>query len=747
MTERRLFGRIIKGYIAVALAFTVLIGVCIYSGAYITAKKDFEASAAAEMEKNVRIIDTRLSYVHSAMQYAKNDSSVYDYAVNDYSDAIGQEVQNSLKRSVGNLSENTVNVYVSKLDSSIDRVIGATQISGIYDFMTNQFAGASSGGIKNYFKKSEGSDNTLVRYCAQSSSSRGIFIVEEESIGGCPVYIMGYVNLSSMTDTLAASGVSLAMLDDNGLICNIGADTFKSSNTINTHLKNNVFGAFTSKIIDGSVYVGAESSVYKWSYIFARTTDALTGNAVTILFYVLAICSVLLALSIFIGRFISKWVYVPVNETVKFVAQYNSDNFFDEGVFIRQSVARLSKERENLLEDMNEARLEIKAKLVGDLLNGLIGEDEIANCAKMLEIEDVYGEYRATLIRFADYESLEENFPRENIDKIKLEIEEFINDQLKNQIVYRAVMADKRTFALISFGHEVRRLREILADMAMMVQGSFDVEITGAVGCECEKLVDINQSYKSACDIMNNGFSSGSRNAIVVAEDVQELGKESFYYPLDIERELITSVVRARHDEAHKLLGEIIAENFERRRLGKERTDAFVFALTATINRIVEMLGKTTDEIFGDGKIVFLDLKMCGDTHELTKKLYELFDTIMEFVSEEEKAQQDDLSDLLLEYIHSHYNEDISLLDIGGHFNLSQCYTSTIFKEATGENFKDYLSRYRIKKAKEILEADPTIKNNDLAKMIGCNTVATLFRLFNKYEGMSPGQYVKTIKQ
>ena len=131
---------------------------------------------------------------------------------------------------------------------------------------------------------------------------------------------------------------------------------------------------------------------------------------------------------------------------------------------------------------------------------------------------------------------------------------------------------------------------------------------------------------------------------------------------------------------------------------------------------------------------------MCENAVELRNKVVQSFDKIMNYMAGDEDA---DLSQRFLDYIHSHYNEDISLTELGAHFKLSECYISTVFKESTGENFKDYLSRYRIKKAKDILSKNPDIKTKELASMIGCNTVATLFRLFNKYEGMSPGQFVK----
>ena len=131
---------------------------------------------------------------------------------------------------------------------------------------------------------------------------------------------------------------------------------------------------------------------------------------------------------------------------------------------------------------------------------------------------------------------------------------------------------------------------------------------------------------------------------------------------------------------------------------------------------------------------------MCDGAPALRAKVIQCFDKILNYMSGDEDA---DMSKRLMDYIHSHYNEDISLTEIGAYFKRSKCYISTVFKETTGENFKDYLSRYRIKKAKEILLKNPNIKNKELAAMIGCNTPATLFRLFNKYENMSPGQFAK----
>ena len=61
-------------------------------------------------------------------------------------------------------------------------------------------------------------------------------------------------------------------------------------------------------------------------------------------------------------------------------------------------------------------------------------------------------------------------------------------------------------------------------------------------------------------------------------------------------------------------------------------------------------------------------------------------------------------------------------------------------------NFKDFLNRYRIEKAKEILRDDPSIKIVDLSAMVGFNSSNSFIRVFSKYEGITPGAYVDRIQ-
>ncbi len=99
------------------------------------------------------------------------------------------------------------------------------------------------------------------------------------------------------------------------------------------------------------------------------------------------------------------------------------------------------------------------------------------------------------------------------------------------------------------------------------------------------------------------------------------------------------------------------------------------------------------------------------------------------------------MANKMIDYIHKNYNKDISLYDISEYFNMSSNYLSTMFKYYTGRNFKDYLNSYRVKIAKELFKSS-NLKINEVSKKVGCSNDVTFIRMFKKYEGMPPSQYI-----
>lgn len=94
------------------------------------------------------------------------------------------------------------------------------------------------------------------------------------------------------------------------------------------------------------------------------------------------------------------------------------------------------------------------------------------------------------------------------------------------------------------------------------------------------------------------------------------------------------------------------------------------------------------------------------------------------------------------EYIKENYQSNIRLSEIAQAESINPAYLSRIFSEETGETFSDYLIRYRIQIAKELLH-NITINVSEVAERVGYNDVKHFSSSFKKIVGISPKDYRK----
>ncbi|MDO4518717.1 MAG: response regulator [Eubacteriales bacterium] len=102
---------------------------------------------------------------------------------------------------------------------------------------------------------------------------------------------------------------------------------------------------------------------------------------------------------------------------------------------------------------------------------------------------------------------------------------------------------------------------------------------------------------------------------------------------------------------------------------------------------------------------------------------------------------------LAMDYIQTHYMEqDLSLNSVCSYLNISTSYFSTIFKEETGETFTEVLIRTRMDKAKELL-SNTTLKNYEIAEMVGFSDPHYFGISFKKATGKTPTEYAKEMRR
>ncbi|MDY3918741.1 MAG: response regulator [Candidatus Limivivens sp.] len=94
---------------------------------------------------------------------------------------------------------------------------------------------------------------------------------------------------------------------------------------------------------------------------------------------------------------------------------------------------------------------------------------------------------------------------------------------------------------------------------------------------------------------------------------------------------------------------------------------------------------------------------------------------------------------VLLDYIDTHYTQDIGLSELAELVNMSPANLSIFFKEQVGMSYIKYLTRIRIDRAKDLLRSGE--KASDIGEMVGYNDYRYFSQVFKKLEHMTPSEY------
>ena len=101
-----------------------------------------------------------------------------------------------------------------------------------------------------------------------------------------------------------------------------------------------------------------------------------------------------------------------------------------------------------------------------------------------------------------------------------------------------------------------------------------------------------------------------------------------------------------------------------------------------------------------------------------------------------------ELMERALQYIHENYAEQLSVSNIAHEFGIERRRFAYLFEQHTGMNPSTYITEYRIRRAKDLLEYG-VIPINEISESVGYVDCFYFSRVFKKCTGLSPSAYRK----
>ncbi|HHW22262.1 MAG TPA: AraC family transcriptional regulator [Clostridiaceae bacterium] len=93
-----------------------------------------------------------------------------------------------------------------------------------------------------------------------------------------------------------------------------------------------------------------------------------------------------------------------------------------------------------------------------------------------------------------------------------------------------------------------------------------------------------------------------------------------------------------------------------------------------------------------------------------------------------------------VEYIEKNYSEDISVNSVADYLKINRSYLSTLFTKYLGTTPREFIIKYRMDKACELLK-NPLLSISDVARSVGYEDSFQFSKTFKKVMGIPPSTY------
>ncbi len=103
-----------------------------------------------------------------------------------------------------------------------------------------------------------------------------------------------------------------------------------------------------------------------------------------------------------------------------------------------------------------------------------------------------------------------------------------------------------------------------------------------------------------------------------------------------------------------------------------------------------------------------------------------------------------DYIEYVQEHIRTHYDQLITLQELALTLHVSAPYLSSLFRKKVGISFTEYLIRYRLNQACELLRSSE-LPISEVGLRVGYSDPVQFSKIFKKYKGLSPRNYKTTL--
>lgn len=450
--------------------------------------------------------------------------------------------------------------------------------------------------------------------------------------------------------------------------------------------------------------------------------------------FIVVFALLMLVIGVFVCYFLSKQFYNPIKKLVNNIKEsiHTEQANESEWKYIESAIERFSHQEKELKAFHEKKRLDEKVMLMKRIVS-----DGIERCEDYYEIF-TFEYYRVIILEIDSEEEFRRSYSLEERGYVMNLVLTVAKDILnsKEDILCDGFAKEDSIILIVNSksaqsDSEAELLKLILSEAKKILKLSASI----AVG-KVSKEGGVSNSLESAKEAFLEKYILGSGNVIFAEKcSVEELNVE-----FD-ESELINNVKLLNQESVFAQLRGFVDELIKTRNAEFAKQQLWLVMLSL-LNYAKEYNIPTS--LLSNQQSMLSEFMSCNTIEKAYIMLCDLSERIMKYF--EVSTNGDAYRQRIMNYVHTHYNEDIDVYNMAHNLNISYSLLRRLFIEYTGENIMIYTNALRIEKARELLKTtDKSLQ--EIAVEIGYNTTQSFNRNFKRFEGITPGEYRKRMYQ
>jgi Response regulator containing CheY-like receiver domain and AraC-type DNA-binding domain len=410
---------------------------------------------------------------------------------------------------------------------------------------------------------------------------------------------------------------------------------------------------------------------------------------------------------------------------------------------IRRRIAKDSAHEEAavLKEQVREGIGYLKETLFKELISGFREEEEIVERIEALKIALVQGPMILAKLRVDRFEQIRRKYVEQDEKLLRYSVVN-IMEEIVSRRRGREIIVENSAEYLLVLNADAEVMHEEDVDsynrLFAKIQASFKdfLNITVAIGVSrvSPGFGGLKKAYREADAAVKSLYFEG-RSRIAYYDRIPKKIREVEIYSISQEDEKKFRLeVECSGDGAVPFIDSV--------RQGLRQGDYSEQAARKAYISILSLISSCYPSLpvmEGEGRTVYEQLlqeETLDEMHELVLRFLEACARLNQSRSERPQSYAEQARSIML----SQYAEDISLQSVADQINVNSSYLSRIFKQETGENFVNFLTRIRMERAQSLLK-DKNIRIYEVANRVGYPNTTYFSKLFKKTTGQSPEDY------